>query len=50
VFPKETVPPEKGVAKISFFEAINTRDVEQLREVFEKLKLQAVDILPGASS
>jgi hypothetical protein len=49
-FAKETVAPEKDIAKSSFFEAINTQGVEQLREVFEKLQLQAANILPGESS
>jgi len=49
-FAKTHVAPEKGIAKSSFFEAINTRGLEQLIEVFDGLKLQATDILPSAYS
>jgi len=49
-FAKANVAPEKGIAKSSFFEALNTRGLEQLMEVFEGLKLQAADVLPGEYS
>jgi len=45
-FAKECVAPSKGIKKISFFEAINTRGLEQLTEVFNHLVKQAGKVLP----
>ena len=46
-FARECVAPPKGIKKSSFFEAINTRGLEQLGEVFNHLVKQAVDVLPA---
>lgn len=46
-FAKECVAPPKGIKKSSFFEAINTRGLEQLTEVFEHLVKQAGKALPA---
>lgn len=45
-FAKECVAPSKGIKKSSFFEAINTRGLEQLTEVFTHLVKQAGKALP----
>ena len=45
-FAKECVAPPKGIKKSSFFEAINTRGLEQLTEVFNHLVKQAGTVLP----
>jgi hypothetical protein len=45
-FAKECVAPPKGIKKSSFFEAINTRGLEQLAEVFNHLVKQAGTVLP----
>ena len=45
-FAKECVSPSKGIKKSSFFEAINTRGLEQLAEVFNHLVKQAGTVLP----
>jgi hypothetical protein len=44
-FAKTNIAPEKGIAKSSFFEAMSTRGLEQLMQVFEGLKTQASSIL-----
>lgn len=44
-FAKSNIAPEKGIAKSSFFEAINTRGLEQLMEVFEGIRAEASNIL-----
>jgi hypothetical protein len=49
-FAREHVAPEKGIKKSSFFEAINTRGLEQLKYVFEKLQPKAKKILPQECS
>jgi Transposase DDE domain len=46
-FAKECVAPPKGIKKSSFFEAINTRGLEQLTEVFRHLVKQAGKALPA---
>lgn len=45
-FAKECVAPPKGIKKTAFFEAINTRDLEQLTEIFTHLVKQAGRVLP----
>lgn len=45
-FAKACVTPAKGIKKSSFFEAINTRGLEQLTEVFNHLVKQAGAVLP----
>ena len=46
-FARENIAPEDGIKKSSFFEAINTRGLEQLQIVFEKLSRKASGILPN---
>jgi hypothetical protein len=46
-FVREYIAPEDGIEKSSFFEAINSRGLEQLMQVFEALEKQARGILPG---
>jgi hypothetical protein len=46
-FAMECVAPAKGIKKSSFFEAINTRGLEQLTEVFSHLVKQAGKALPA---
>jgi hypothetical protein len=45
-FAKECVAPPMGIKKSSFFEAINTRGLEQLSEVFTHLAKEAGDVIP----
>lgn len=45
-FAKACVAPVKGIKKSSFFEAINTRGLKQLTEVFNHLVKQAGAVLP----
>ena len=45
-YAREHIAPEKGIEKSSFFEAINSRGLEQFMEVFEGLKKEARSILP----
>jgi len=45
-FAKECVAPPKGIKKSSFFEAINTRGLEQLVAVFDDLVKQSGTLLP----
>ena len=47
-FARETIAPEAGIQKSSFSEAINTRGLEQLQDVFQKLQQQATELLPKA--
>lgn len=49
-FAREQIAPQEGIKKSSFFEAINTRGLEQLLEVFEALYPKATQILPRESS
>jgi len=46
-FARENIAPEDGIQKSSFSEAINTRGLEQLQIVFEKLSRKASGILPN---
>ena len=46
-FARKDIAPKDGIGKSSFFEAINTRGLEQLEFVFEKLKYEASNILPN---
>jgi hypothetical protein len=45
-FVREHIAPDGGIEKSSFFEAINSRGLEQLMEVFQSLQGQARGILP----
>jgi len=45
-FAKECVAPPKGIKKSAFFEAINTRGLEQLGQLFTALVADAAKILP----
>ena len=45
-FARNFIAPEKGIEKSSFFEAINTRGLTQLKEVFEALQAEAHKVLP----
>ena len=45
-FACKNIAPEDGIEKSSFFEAINTRGLEQLEFVFQKLSCEASNILP----
>lgn len=45
-FARENVAPEAGIKKSSFFEAINSRGLDQLMEVFLALQADAARILP----
>jgi hypothetical protein len=46
-FAKECVAPPKGIKKSSFFEAINTRGLEQLGDVFTHLVKESGRIIPA---
>ena len=43
---REYIAPEGGIEKSSFFEAINSRELEKLMEVFQSPQSQARGILP----
>ena len=45
-FARKNVAPEAGIEKSSFFEAINSRGINQLMEVFLALQADAARILP----
>ena len=45
-FARSFIAPEEGIEKSSFFEAINTRGLPQLMEVFEALQGEAHKVLP----
>jgi hypothetical protein len=45
-FAREHIAPKKGIAKSSFFEAMNERGLEQFLLVFEALQQQACAVLP----
>ena len=47
-FARKNIAPEAGIKKSSFSEAINTRGLEQLQIVFEKLSRKASGILPNS--
>ena len=44
---RNNIAPEDGIEKSSFFEAINSRGLEQLEFVFKKLSCEAFNILPN---
>lgn len=46
-FAKECVAPPKGIKKSSFFEAINTRGLDQLSELFSHLVKEAGAVIPA---
>jgi len=46
-FARENIAPKDGIKKSSFSEAINTRGLEQLLSVFEKLSRKASGMLPN---
>ena len=45
-FAREHIAPKQGIAKSSFFEAMNERGLEQFLQVFEALQHEAVTVLP----
>jgi len=45
-FARDVIAPSEGIKKSSFFEAINTRGLEQLAEVFQALYGKATHTLP----
>ena len=45
-FAREHIAPKKGIAKSSFFEAMNERGLEQFLQVFEALQHEAATVLP----
>lgn len=45
-FAREVIAPPDGIKKSSFFEAINSRGLEQLTYVFQQLQAKAAKILP----
>ncbi|MFH2219326.1 MAG: IS4 family transposase [Pseudomonadota bacterium] len=46
-FARNNITPEDGIEKSSFFEAINSRGLEQLQFIFQKLSCEASNILPN---
>jgi hypothetical protein len=46
-YAREHIAPEKGIEKSSFFEAIHSRGLEQLTQVFDALAQEARTLLPG---
>ena len=46
-FAKECVAPPKGIKKSAFFEAINTRGLEQLGEIYGHLVKEAAGVIPA---
>ncbi len=49
-FAKECVAPPMGIKKSSFFEAINTRGLEQLSEVFTHLVKESGKVIPAENA
>ena len=45
-FAREVIAPKNGIKKSSFFEAINSRGLEQLLYVFNELQTKASKVLP----
>jgi DDE family transposase len=45
-FAREVIAPKNGIKKSSFFEAINSRGLEQLMYVFNELQAEASKVLP----
>jgi hypothetical protein len=48
-FAREHIAPKDGIKKSSFFEAVNTRGLEQLAHVFNELQAQAAATIPKQS-
>ena len=46
-FAREVIAQKNGIKKSSFFEAINSRGLEQLTYVFNELQIQASQVLPS---
>ena len=46
-FARDNIAPQGGIKKSSFSEAVNTRGLEQLQIVFEKLSRKAAGMLPN---
>ena len=46
-FALENIAPENGISRSSFSEAVNNRGLDQLKYVFEKLSIEASNVLPG---
>jgi hypothetical protein len=49
-FAKACVAPAQGIKKSAFFEAINTRGLDQLSEIFNYLVKEAADVIPAEYS
>ena len=49
-FAREVIAPQEGIKKSSFFEAINSRGLDQFIQVFETLQAQASKVLPKEHS
>lgn len=49
-FARNNIAPEDGIEKSSFFEAINSRGLEQLQYIYSSLCSEASDILPACHS
>jgi hypothetical protein len=47
-FAHDVIAPQEGIKKSSFFEAINSRGLDQFIQVFEALQAQASKVLPKA--
>jgi hypothetical protein len=47
-FARRAIAPPQGIKKSSFFEAINTRGLEQMFYVFRQLQAEATTIIPKA--
>jgi len=47
-FARDVIAPQEGIKKSSFFEAINSRGLDQFIQVFEALQAQASKVLPKA--
>ena len=45
-FARENIAPENGISRSSFSEAVNNRGLDQLKYVFEKLSIEASNVLP----
>jgi len=47
-FAKEFIAPAKGIQKSAFFEALNTRGLEQMIDIYEQLNDKVASQLPDA--
>ncbi len=47
-FARQTIAPPQGIKRSSFFEAINTRGLEQMFRVFRHLQAEATTVIPKA--